>query len=211
MTLTPGIAKIDKMEVPDNIKIIFEDEHIIVVNKPPGLLVIPAHDEKYTLTSLLHAYPCHRLDRDTSGVIIYARTKEAHNEMLHAFRKRNVKKRYIGFVQGFLERQSGMIKKRIEGKEALTYYKVLEKNKRGFSVLEIHPVTGRTNQIRLHMKSIGHPIVGDRKFAFAKDFTLKFRRPALHSQHIEFDHPVTKKRISFSADLPWDMKKFLSC
>jgi RluA family pseudouridine synthase len=197
------------MDLPANIKIVFEDEHIIVVNKPAGLLVIPAHDEKYTLTSLLGAYPCHRLDRDTSGLIVYARTKQAHNEMLNAFRTRNVKKRYIGFVQGFLEKQSGMIKKRIEGKEALTYYRVLEENKRGFSVLEIHPLTGRTNQIRLHMKSIGHPLVGERKFSFGKDFSLKFRRPALQSQRIEFNHPVTKKRVWFSAGLPEDMKKFL--
>ncbi len=194
--------------IPGNIKIIFEDDYIMVVNKPPGLLVVPTpKNEKYTLTGILNAYPCHRLDRETSGLIVYAKKKDIQDKMLQAFKERKVKKRYIGFVQGFLSKPEGEINKRIEGKEALTYYKVLNEKKEGFSIVEIAPVTGRTNQIRIHMKAIGHPLVGERKFAFGKDFPLKFRRCALHAEYLEFDHPATGKRVSFYAELPLDMKK----
>jgi RluA family pseudouridine synthase len=199
------------MALPANIKIVFEDDYIMVVNKPPGLLVVPTpKNERYTLTSLLKAYLCHRLDRETSGLIVYAKKKYVRDKMVEAFRKREVKKRYIGFAQGFLKKPKGVINKRIEGKSALTYYRVLEQRKKGFSIVEIEPVTGRTNQIRIHFKILGHPLVGERKFAFGKDFPLKFRRCALHARYIEFNHPATGKRISFYADLPGDMKKFLS-
>lgn len=204
------------MNLPRNIKIVFEDDHIMVVNKPPGLLVVPTpKNERYTLTSILNhvgsragAYPCHRLDRDTSGLIIYAKKKNVQDKMIEAFRKRQVKKHYIGFAQGFLKKPRGLINKRIEGKESLTYYRVLKKRKEGFSIVEIEPVTGRTNQIRIHFKILGHPLLGERKFAFGKDFSLKFRRLALHAQFLEFNHPETGKRISFYADLPQDMKNF---
>jgi len=215
-------------------KIVFEDEFIMVVNKPPGLLVVPTpKNEGHTLTSILNhpegprrtsprgthaygarvgfrarAYPCHRLDRDTSGLIIYAKKRDIQDKMADAFRQRKVKKRYIGFAQGFLKKHKGQINKRIEGKESLTYYRVLKKSKEGFSIVELEPVTGRTNQIRIHMKILGHPLVGERKFAFGKDFRLKFRRCCLHAQYIEFNHPATGKRISFYADLPQDMKNF---
>lgn len=197
--------------MPHNkIKIVFEDSSIIVVNKPAGILVVPTpKNERYTLTGVLKAYLCHRLDRETSGLIVYAKKKEIQEKMVEMFRKREIKKRYIAFVQGFLRKPKGLIKKRIEGKEALTYYKVIEERKKGFSIVQLYPITGRTNQIRIHMKAIGHPIVGERKFAFGKDFPLKFRRCALHSQYIEFRHPLTGRRISFYADIPQDMKKFL--
>ncbi len=189
----------------------------MVVNKPPNLLVVPTpKNERHTLTSILNhagfrarAYPCHRLDRDTSGLIIYAKKRDIRDKMADAFRQRKVKKRYIGFAQGFLKKHKGQINKRIEGKESLTYYRVIKKMKEGFSIVELQPVTGRTNQIRIHMKILGHPLVGERKFAFGKDFRLKFRRCALHAQYIEFNHPGTGKRISFYADLPQDMKNFL--
>ena len=181
----------------------------MVADKPPGLLVVPTpKNEKRTLTSILNFLPCHRLDRETSGIIVYAKTRAMQDKMTDAFRQRKVKKRYIGFVQGFLKRRKGFINKKIDGREALTYYRVLEERKAGFSILDLEPVTGRTNQIRMHMKIIGHPIVGERKFAFGKDFALKFRRCCLHARYIEFNHPATNKKISFSADLPQDMKNF---
>ena len=193
------------------IKVVFEDSDIMVVNKPPGLLVVPTpKNEKYTLTSILKLHPCHRLDRETSGLIVYAKKKDIQARMIEAFRERRVKKRYLALVQGFLSRPQGLINKRIEGKEALTYYRVLEKRKEGFSIVEVSPITGRTNQIRIHFKALGHPLVGERKFAFGKDFPLKFKRLALHAQYLEFNHPLSGKRLSFYAEMPEDMKNFLN-
>ena len=193
------------------IKVVFEDSDLMVVNKPAGLLVVPTpKNEKYTLTSLLKAHPCHRLDRETSGLIVYAKKKDIQARMIEAFRERQVKKKYIAFVQGFPSRPQGLINTRIEGKEALTYYRVLEKRKEGFSIVEVSPVTGRTNQIRIHFKALGHPLVGERKFAFGKDFPLKFKRLALHAQYLEFNHPLSGKRLSFYAEMPEDMKNFLN-
>ena len=193
------------------IKVVFEDSDLIVVNKPAGLLVVPTpKNEKYTLTSILKAHPCHRLDRETSGLIVYAKKRPVQARMIEAFRERRVKKRYLALVQGFPSRPQGLINKRIEGKEALTYYRVLEKRKEGFSIVEVSPVTGRTNQIRIHFKALGHPLVGERKFAFGRDFPLKFKRAALHAQYLEFNHPVTGKRLSFYAEMPEDMKNFLT-
>ncbi|MFA5338661.1 MAG: RluA family pseudouridine synthase [Candidatus Omnitrophota bacterium] len=201
-------------------KILYEDDHIIVADKPAGMLVIPTpKGESNTLTSLLNreldargieanAHPCHRIDRDTSGLIIYAKGKKAQQAMMEEFRARRVKKSYIAFVHGRLVRKAGAIDLPIEGKKSVTKYKVLEE-RRDFSVVEIEPETGRTNQIRIHFKSIGHPLVGERKFAFAKDYKLKFRRAALHSHKIGFEDPFTKKPLGFTTPLPEDMAKFL--
>ena len=201
-------------------RIVYEDDHIIVADKPAGMLVIPTpNGESNTLTALLNreldargieanAHPCHRLDRETSGLIIYAKGKKTQQAMMEEFRNRRVSKTYIAFVHGRLARKAGAIDLPIEGKKSVTKYKVIEEW-RSFSVVEIDPETGRTNQIRIHFKSIGHPLVGERKFAFAKDYELKFRRAALHSQKIGFTHPVTGKQLVFTAPVPEDMAKFL--
>ena len=201
-------------------KILYEDDHIIVADKPAGMLVIPTpKGESNTLTSLLNreldargieanAHPCHRLDRETSGLIIYAKGKKTQQAMMEEFRNRRVSKTYIAFVHGRLARKAGTIDLPIEGKRSVTKYRVTEE-RRDFSVVEIEPETGRTNQIRIHFKSMGHPLVGERKFAFAKDYELKFRRAALHSHKIGFEHPVTKKPIIFTTPIPEDMARFL--
>lgn len=198
-----------------NIKIVYEDDFIIVANKPPGLLTVPTpKKEKYTLSSLLKAYPAHRLDRDTSGLIILAKAKGARDFLIAEFKRRAVKKRYIAFVQGKLSKVKGVITGYLRDnpfqkpKLARTEYKVLE-CKEGFSVVEVIPVTGRTNQIRIQFKQIGHPLVGERRFAFAKDFKVKFRRTALHSAEIEFIHPQSHKLMAFNLPLAEDMQKFL--
>lgn len=202
--------------------IVFEDEYIIVVNKRPGLLVVPTpKNEKHTLTNLLNeelkkrgisirVYPCHRLDRDTSGLIIYAKGRSIQQGMMEEFKAGAVKKTYIAFVQGTISKEEGTIGYPIEGKRAVTEYKVLEKNNRGFSVVEVQTLTGRTNQIRLHFKMIGHPLLGERKFAFGKDYELKFRRVALHASNLSFRHPVSKGILTFSSRLPKDMEGFLN-
>jgi 23S rRNA pseudouridine1911/1915/1917 synthase len=201
--------------------IIYEDDSILVVDKPPGLLVIPTpKNESHTLTNLLNreldgrsiqanAHPCHRIDRETSGLILYAKGKKAQQVMMEKFRRHEVKKTYLAFIHGRLNRNSGRIDLPIEHKRSVTKYKVLEQ-RRDFCVVEVEPMTGRTNQIRIHFKAIGHPLVGERKFAFAKDYGLKFRRAALHSCRIEFAHPLTNRSLVFTSPLPDDMEKFLA-
>jgi len=201
--------------------IIYEDDFILVVDKPAGMLVIPTpKNESHTLTNLLNreldrrgieanAHPCHRIDRETSGLIVYAKGKKAQQLMMEKFRRHEVKKTYLAFVHGRLNRNSGSIGAPIEHKKSVTKYKILEQ-RRDFCVLEVEPVTGRTNQIRIHFKTIGHPLVGERKFAFAKDYGLKFRRAALHSYKIEFVHPLTNKSLALTSPLPDDMEKFLA-
>lgn len=205
-------------------RIIYEDDHILVVDKPSGMLVIPTpKKETNTLTDLLNreldsrgveenAYPCHRLDRETSGIVIYAKGKAVQKRMMDEFKKRAVKKTYIAFAQGCVKGPSGTITRNIYDRNkdrsipALTRYKVAER-KKDFTVLEVEPVTGRTNQIRIHLKGIGHPIVGESVYAFRKDYELKFKRVALHARMIEFKHPATGKRMIFESPLPADMEK----
>jgi len=207
-------------------KIIYEDEWLMVVDKPSGMLVIPTpKKETNTLTDLLNqeldsrnvevnAYPCHRLDRETSGLIIYAKGKSMQSRMMEEFKKRVVRKTYVAFVQGRIKKNFDIIKgciyNRNKGRKetAITKYKVLE-TKRDFSVLEVEPITGRTNQIRIQFKEIGHPLVGESVYAFRKDFKLRFRRVALHATAIEFVHPVTGNRMQFTSPLPEDMENFI--
>ena len=207
-------------------RIIYEDDYIIVVDKPSGMLVIPTpKKETNTLTDLLNrdldsrgievnAYPCHRLDRETSGLIVYSKGKSAQKLMMDAFKNRLVKKTYIAFVQGSPRKASGIIRARIynrnknRGEDAVTKYRILERRK-DFSILDVEPLTGRTNQIRIHLKGIGHPIVGESVYAFRKDYALRFKRVALHATALEFPHPVTGKPLKFTSPLPEDMENFL--
>lgn len=208
-------------------KIIYEDDALIVVDKPANMLVIPtAKEEKNNLTDLLNkdldargiqvnAYPCHRLDRETSGLIIYGKGKKIQRLMMDEFKKRLVEKTYIAFVHGIVKKNSdtlkGFIYNRNKQREelAITKYKVIKKHE-DFTVLEIEPVTGRTNQIRIQFKKIGHTLVGESVYAFRRDFDLRFKRVALHAKSIEFTHPITKKRLSFTSPLPPDMQTFLT-
>lgn len=208
-------------------RIVYEDEWMIVVDKPSGMLVIPTpKGETNTLTDLLNreldergieanAHPCHRLDRETSGLIIYAKGKSVQQMMMDEFKRRAVRKSYIAFVHGAPKKNfdtlRSFIYNRNKGRkeEAVTKYRVLEK-KRDFTVLEAQPITGRTNQIRIHLKEIGHPLVGESVYAFRKDFKLRFKRTALHAHGLEFIHPVTKEALKFTSPLPEDMEKFIS-
>jgi 23S rRNA pseudouridine1911/1915/1917 synthase len=204
-----------------NIPVIYEDDWLLVLDKPSGLLTIPTpKNESRTLTSILNEdlknkeasfrlHPCHRLDRETSGLIIYAKGKSIQQKMMQEFHHKKVKKAYIAFVQGRLSKNQGEIKIPIEGKSAVTCYRVIQQRK-DFSVVEVTPLSGRTNQIRIHFKHLGHPIVGETKFAFRRDFLLRFKRLCLHAKSLEFSHPVTKKIISLNSELPKDLQEFLS-
>lgn len=203
-----------------NIPVIYEDEWLLAVNKPSGLLTIPTpKKESRTLTSILNddlrqkglayrLHPCHRLDRETSGVIIYAKGKSTQKKMMREFKEKKVRKIYAAFVQGAIPKNYGEIRQVIDGQSAVTRYKVIQR-RRDFTVIEAEPLTGRTNQIRIHLKGIGHPLVGETKFAFRRDFSLRAKRLCLHAKEIEFIHPVTRKQVRLWVDLPQDLKNFL--
>ena len=204
-----------------NITIVYEDDWLLVADKPSGLLVVPTpKKESRTLTTILNddaarnnksyrLYPCHRLDRETSGLIIYAKGRAVEKKMTELFKNRKIKKIYLALVAGCPPRNEGRIANLIEGKNALTYYCVREKRK-GFSVLEVRPLTGRTNQIRIHLKQLGYPVLGEDKYAFRRDFKIKAKRLCLHAQGLEFAHPVSAKLLCLEAGLPQDLREFLT-
>lgn len=192
-----------------SISVVYEDDWFLVVNKPAGLLTIPTpKKETRTLTSILQLHPCHRLDRETSGLIIYAKSKSAQKKMMHIFKEKKVKKAYVAFVHGALPDKAGSINYPVDGRMSTTQYKVLERRK-DFSIVEVSPLTGRKNQIRIHFKRIGHPVVGESKFAFRKDFKLRAKRLCLHAAELEFTHPLTNQPVILVSDLPQDMINFL--
>jgi 23S rRNA pseudouridine1911/1915/1917 synthase len=214
------------LDIKKRYNIIYEDEHLIVVNKSSGILVVPTpKGETNTLTDLLNneldnrgagpdAYPCHRIDRETSGLILYAKGKPVQEIMMEQFKKRLVKKTYIAFVHGIVRKESDTLKGNVYNRARrkielmITKFRVLER-RQDFTIVEVEPATGRTNQIRIHFKEIGHPLVGESVYAFRKDFKLKFKRVALHAKALEFNHPVTGKRMNFNLPIPDDMADFL--
>jgi RluA family pseudouridine synthase len=227
-----------KRYTSDNpIKVLYEDEQFMAFYKPAGLLSVPATarlEKEKALEELVNEFyreekdgvagpklhPCHRLDRETSGVIFFAKGKQNQQALMDLFHKRQVHKKYIAFVHGRVNRPAGTINFAVKdtladkfspvsgAKDALTRYKTLEV-KRQFSIVEAEPVTGRTNQLRIHFKGIGHPIVGENKYIFRRDYELKFKRTALHAAEISFKQPITGKPVKVEAKLSADMMNFL--
>lgn len=203
-----------------NIPVIYEDDWLLVADKPSGLLTVPTpKKEKRTLTSILNdelqkkgllyrLHPCHRLDRETSGLIVYAKGKSVQQKMFQLFKEKKVKKTYVAFTQGQLPHTQGEITTPLDGLTAVTKYRVMAQE-RDFCVVEVIPLTGRTNQIRLHFKSIGHPLVGESKFAFRKDYLLKAKRTCLHAKRLDFFHPINNKHINLESALAQDLKDFI--
>lgn len=213
------------------IKVLYEDDDYIVFDKPSGLLVIPSPEgEKRTLVQLVNEqhgpsasgrlYPCHRLDRDTSGAIIFAKGKKRQQLLMREFQKGTVAKRYLALVRGRLSPDQGEIRRPVHdfheqrfqrrhtARFAITRYRV-KAIRPGYSIVEVYPLTGRTNQIRIHFRDIGHPLLGERLYAFGKDFPVKFRRLALHAMEVIFRHPILKKTIKVNSSLPEDMANFI--
>ncbi len=199
--------------------VLYEDPYLIALDKPSGILTIPAPGEKRALTQVLSEltkeagcevglHPCHRLDGETSGVLLFAKGKGAQKRMMELFHRQQVKKQYIAFVQGIVEKEEGRITNSIEGKPAVSRFRVQERRKL-YTVVEVCPETGRTNQIRLHFKAMGHPLVGETRYAFRKDFPLAVPRLMLHAAELSFLHPWTGKEVALKSPLPEDMKKFL--
>lgn len=203
-----------------NIPVVYEDAWLLIADKPSGLLTIPTPKrETRTLTSILNddletrqinyrLHPCHRLDRETSGLIIYAKGKSTQKKIMDLFRQHKVAKKYIAFVRGCPAQSRGEIKFPVDGLNAVTKYKVIEK-RGNFAIVEAIPLTGRTNQIRIHFKRLGCPLLGETRFAFRRDFKFKAKRLCLHAAALEFLHPVTGKIISVSSCLPVYLEKIL--
>ncbi len=213
------------------IPVLYEDNEFIAFCKPAGLLVIPAPRQKKTLTFIVNnwfsknddprtLHPCHRLDRDTSGVILYAKGKRNQKLLMEEFRQQRIAKEYVAIVQGRPGRHSGKIRLPVQSLErrrhgrsspatmAVTHF-CLDRTHKHFSRLRLWPKTGRTNQIRIHLSGIGLPILGDRKYNVGRRFLVSCKRTALHARQICWKHPVNKKRISVQAPFPDDFLRWM--
>jgi 23S rRNA pseudouridine1911/1915/1917 synthase len=236
---------------PLPLTILYEDPSIIVIDKPPGMVVHPAYgNPSGTLVNAL-LYHCedlagingvlrpgivHRLDKDTSGVMVVAKDDGAFHDLIKQFKNRTVKKVYSAIVYGRMSQDEGLIdsavgrhpteRKRMStrtkrGREAITRWKKLEEFD-GCTLLEIFPQTGRTHQIRVHLSSVGHPVLGDPLYGrkgklgaihdpVLNECARRMNRQALHAQRLEFTHPRTGERVQFVSPIPQDMKELLEC
>lgn len=223
---------------PIPLGILYEDRELIVVDKPAGLLVHPNHIEKSgTLTNGLawHFWKSegeairpglvHRLDRQTSGVIVVAKTARAHRTLSKHFRERWVRKTYLALVSGVVSNEEGEVDAPIgsnpntwprwqvmaDGRAAKTTYRV-QRRYPAHTLLELEPLTGRTHQLRIHCALIGHPIVGDTVYAPAGDpltARLQVRSQLLHAWRLSFRHPATNAMIECEAPLPEPMRRIV--
>ncbi len=218
-------------------EILYEDEDIAVINKPPGVVVHPAagHYEGTLVHGLLARLKglsgvggklrpgiVHRLDKDTSGILLVAKNDLAHEKLSRMFKERTIKKVYLALVHGRPKALAGKIEKPIArhpvhrkkmavikgGREAVTLWRVKESFPQA-ALLEVEPQTGRTHQIRVHLASIGHPIVGDALYGGAKPHGPKAQRQLLHAYKLSFKQPRTGQVLSFEAPLPPDFEEVL--
>lgn len=204
----------------EQLKIIYQDDKIVVVNKPSGILSLPEDNEPVSVFTQLrrllkdggrNLFPVHRLDRETSGVILFARTHETAGFLKKEFRERRVEKKYIALLQGNLNKDSGTIRgiMRVSGEFGESTYRVLERFKYA-TLVEVSPKTGRTNQIRIQFSEIGHPLVGENKYIrLSRGPCIIFPRVALHSLRISFAKPDGGERATFEAEIPDDIKMLI--
>jgi len=220
--------------------ILYEDEDLLVLNKAPGIVVHPGpgHSDDTLVNALLARYPelqgvgedgrpgiVHRLDKDTSGLIIIARNSRTLTALMEQMQGHTIVKRYLALVEGDVAHDQGSIDAPIgrdtrnrqqmtittrDSREARTHFRVLQRFTR-HTLLLLQLETGRTHQIRVHLKAIGHPVVGDPVYGSGnapKGFTLN--RQFLHAYQLQFDHPITGKLIEIEAPLPKDLQNILA-
>ena len=232
-TLPPSeVAKLEAERIP--FAIIYQDEDIIVVDKPAGLTVHPApgHPSGTLVNALLTLVPelaasrdnirpgiVHRLDKDTSGLLVVARNERARTDLTRQLKERQVRKTYLALVQGVPQPAQGTIEAPIGrhprnrkkmavvagGREAETKYRVREALDR-FTLLEVEPITGRTHQIRVHLAAIGHPVVGDAVYGKRSPMV---ERQFLHAWRLAFDLPSSGRVVEFESPLPPDLRTAL--
>jgi 23S rRNA pseudouridine1911/1915/1917 synthase len=243
--VTPASETFTPEDIP--IDIVYEDESLVVVNKPAGLVVHPASGlHSGTLANALafhfHQLPTgsavarpgivHRLDRDTSGLLVVAKTESAMEDLADQFRDRSVFKSYVALVHGRVQPVSGVIDQPIArdpsnrtrmavvrgGRTALSLYKVRQPFQR-FTLLDVELKTGRTHQIRVHLAWLRHPVVGDETYGGGRDNTIqnaklrtevrKLGRHFLHAEKLAIRHPESSKRLEFQAPLPVELEQLL--
>ncbi|SEF68284.1 ribosomal large subunit pseudouridine synthase D [Caloramator fervidus] len=225
----PDPVKLEIVAEDIEIEILYEDDDIVVVNKPQGMVVHPAAGN-YTgtlvnallkkcktlssINGVIRPGIVHRIDKDTSGVLVVAKNDYAHQHLAEQIKEHTVKRIYIALTEGVIKQDMGTIDKPIgrhpvhrkkmaiveNGKRAVTHFKVLERFKEN-TLVEARLETGRTHQIRVHMASIGHPLVGDPVYGYKKQ-KFKLNGQALHAKVLGFIHPRTGKYMEFSSPLP---------
>lgn len=237
----------DVVELPDEIQVIqtlkgedidldilYEDEYILVVNKPSGMVVHPgAGNSEHTLANALVGHTdslssengefrpgiVHRIDKDTSGVLLVAKNDKVHNILAEGFKNKTIKRVYVALLDGVFPNSSATIDAPIgrdknnrvkytvtseNAKDAVTHMKVLKRYK-NHTLVELRLETGRTHQIRVHMKYIGYPVHNDPLYGHAYNEFGQF----LHAKSLEFEHPVTGEKMYFESPLPQEFEKFL--
>ena len=208
------------------IEIIYEDDDVIVINKGYGLLSVStlSHKKEENAYEILRNYVkevnprnklfiVHRLDRDTSGLMMFAKSEEAQNVLRHNWNNMILERLYVAVLEGYLEEDKGYVKSRLaensqfvvyttenpdEGRVAVTHYEVIGRGN-GYTLAQFSLDTGRKNQIRVHAKELGHPIAGDRKYGATKS---PLHRLALHARTLRFAHPITRKDMNFETPIP---------
>ncbi|MBE6294799.1 MAG: RluA family pseudouridine synthase [Bacteroidaceae bacterium] len=236
--LRPGqVVQIDrskhKMSFHSNdIDIVYEDPYLLVVDKRAGLLSMSNNTRQETVQTVLNRYLekgggrntshlVHRLDRDTSGLMLYAKDVQTQQSFVQGWQELVTDRRYVALVSGEMENERGTIRSWLTedkhfvthsspvdngGKYAVTHYNVLAKSN-GYSLVELELETGRKNQIRVHLAQLGYPIVGDRKYGSEDD---SIKRLALHAYILCFQHPVTGKYLRFQTPVPLSFEKCLN-
>lgn len=222
---------------PENIPldIVYEDDDVIVVNKPAGMVVHPSpgHPNHTLVNALLYHSPLstingtyrpgivHRIDKDTSGLLMVAKNNHAHQSLAQQLKDKTNLREYIALVHGVIKQDEGVIDAPIgrspkdrkrqaivaDGRHAVTHYKVLERYL-NYTLISCWLETGRTHQIRVHMKSIGHPLAGDPLYGPRK--TIAGSGQFLHAKKLGFRHPVTGKQLVFEAPLPQDFQRVIN-
>jgi 23S rRNA pseudouridine1911/1915/1917 synthase len=250
--VAPPPSELIREAIP--LRVVYEDPHLIVIDKPAGMVVHPAcgHPSGTLANALLYHYEnlsqvsgqsrpgiVHRLDKDTSGLLVAARDDQTHAALSAQFKEKSAAREYVavvwghpqpsrGTVSSFLTRSSSDRRKIVvsphRGKWAVTHYEMAEKF-RHLSLVRLHLETGRTHQIRVHLSHLGHPVFGDSVYAgrkskiaglnaadtrFLVDLLLNFKRQALHARVLGFVHPVTKQPLHFESEIPPDMNELIS-
>ncbi|MBQ4062962.1 MAG: RluA family pseudouridine synthase [Bacteroidaceae bacterium] len=216
----------------NNLEIVYEDPYLLVIDKRAGLLSMSNNTRQETVQTVLNRYLekgggrntshiVHRLDRDTSGLMVYAKDIKTQQSLVEGWQQLVTDRRYVALVEGILDDKQGKIESWLTedkrfvthsspvdngGKFAVTYYNVLQEGG-GYSLVECELMTGRKNQIRVHMADLGHPVVGDHKYGSTDD---SIRRLGLHAYVLCFRHPVTGKLLRFETPIPVCFEKCLN-